>query len=112
MPSAEDLKATPSGFQDELLGLETGLRAAGIEFSAPPGKFSSPAAREYLLATSPQQFTAIAKIFGEWIAAPSSRKVRVQIGELEIETSTPQSIEEHFRAMEAFYSILRNDAAP
>ncbi|GAB4072246.1 hypothetical protein KHC28_01280 [Ancylobacter sonchi] len=100
--STDDGHPNNDNFQNELAALSQALAAAQVPHSQIAISLHSQGAMEFL---SPELFVtaaqvgvpALAAILGAWVQARWGRRVRLKIGDLEVEAGTMEEVEQLLR---------------
>jgi hypothetical protein len=86
-------------FQEELVEFSNSLRTAGVVFFQRARAFDADGASGYSLAEfaittlGPAVISAVAALCGAWVQARNGRRVRIKIGDVEVEGRTIEEIE-------------------
>jgi hypothetical protein len=94
----DDASVNDPEFQKELREFSRSLSAAGVAFSQRAMAFDSadalgfPLAEFVIKALSPAVIPAAAAVCGAWVQARYGRKVRLKIGDIEVEGRTTEEI--------------------
>ena len=96
--AADDPEVRDEVFQQELRDFARGLRLAGLRYSQRAMAFDSAAMLGYPLAEfvvkelGPPAIAALATLVGTWIGGRNGRKVRLKVGDVEVEARTIEEV--------------------
>jgi hypothetical protein len=119
------LKRTPDdpaerdpAIQSELRTFSGSLRLAGVRFSQRAMAFDSATVTGYPLAEfiikelGPNLITALAAAAGVWISGRSGRKVRLKVGDIEVEARTIEEVEQLLKRAQAVQAKQASTKGP
>jgi len=107
-PTSDDPVVQDPAFQAELRTFSGSLRAAGVLFSQRAMTFDAVDATGYAFAEyvikelGPAAIGVIGTAAGAWITGRSWRKVRLKVGDVEVEARTSEEIEQLLKQAKAF----------
>src|ERR1700731_3326889 len=97
LPTPDDAKVDSDEFQTELRGVSNSFRDQGIRFFQLEQIFKAAGAKgyplpEFLIRVDAPAIDALAAISGAWASQRHGRKVRLRVGDIEVEGETVEDI--------------------
>ncbi|KVW61709.1 hypothetical protein BGV52_29630 [Burkholderia ubonensis] len=113
MRASDDPALQDPAFQAELRTFSGSLRAADVRFSQRAMTFDAVDATGYALAEyvvkelGPAAIGVIGTAVGAWINGRAGRKVRLKVGDVEVEARTPEEVEQLLKQVQALQTDQR-----
>jgi len=101
---SEDPDVFGKEYQSELQSFRYSLQKDGIEVSSSDTKMDSPAAgagwvNEFLIPLIQVTAPVVGTLIGSWLQGKANRKVRLKLGDLEVDAQTKEEAEDQLRTL-------------